>query len=133
MRTIARHFLFSIHVLRNMSWIKTLLGISPAQLEKMAKWRKQELLNANISPSMTVYDIARIVNTLSRSFLHFGLKNCIINLGLGLKKCKLTIGIAPKNCKYDKFHPATSIRLSLLNYKEQDWMVNIPLYAVCNM
>ena len=34
---------------------------------------------------------------------------------------------------YDKFHPATSIRLSLLNYKEQDWMVNIPLYAVCNM
>ena len=34
---------------------------------------------------------------------------------------------------YDKYHPATSIRLSLLNYKEQNWMVNIPLYAVCNM
>lgn len=34
---------------------------------------------------------------------------------------------------YDKFHPGLSIRLSLLNYKEQDWMVNIPLYAVCNM
>lgn len=34
---------------------------------------------------------------------------------------------------YDKFHPELSVRLSLLNYKVQDWMVNIPLYAVCNM
>jgi len=133
MRTIARHFFVFNPCTNEYELDKDFVGYSPAQLEKMAKWRKQELLNANISPSMTVYDIARIVNTLSRSFLHFGLKNCIINMGLGLKKCKLTIGIAPKNCKYDKFHPATSIRLSLLNYKEQDWMVNIPLYAVCNM
>ena len=34
---------------------------------------------------------------------------------------------------YDKFHPRYSIRLSLLDYKDQEWMVNIPLYAVCNM
>ena len=34
---------------------------------------------------------------------------------------------------YEKFHPSTSVRFSLLNYKEQEWMVNIPLYAVCNM
>lgn len=34
---------------------------------------------------------------------------------------------------YDKFHPKHSVRLSLLNYKEQEWMVNIPLYAVCNL
>ena len=34
---------------------------------------------------------------------------------------------------YDKFHPSISIRLSLLNYKKQDWLVNIPLYAVSNM
>ncbi len=34
---------------------------------------------------------------------------------------------------YNKFHPKQSIRLSLLNYQEQDWMVNIPLYAVCNL
>lgn len=34
---------------------------------------------------------------------------------------------------YNKFHPELSIRLSLLNYQEQDWMVNIPLYAVCNL
>ena len=34
---------------------------------------------------------------------------------------------------YDKFHPALSVRFSLLGYKDQDWMVNIPLYAVCNL
>ena len=34
---------------------------------------------------------------------------------------------------YEKFHPGTSVRFSLLPYKEQDWMVNIPLYAVCNL
>jgi predicted AAA+ superfamily ATPase len=34
---------------------------------------------------------------------------------------------------YDKFHPAISIRFSLLNYKEQEWMTNIPLYAICNL
>ena len=34
---------------------------------------------------------------------------------------------------YEKFHPGTSVRFSLLPYKEQNWMVNIPLYAVCNL
>ena len=32
---------------------------------------------------------------------------------------------------YDKFKPKTSVRFSLLPYREQDWMTNIPLYAVC--
>lgn len=34
---------------------------------------------------------------------------------------------------YDKFHPEKSIRFSLLPYKDQDWMVNMPLYSVCNL
>jgi len=33
----------------------------------------------------------------------------------------------------EKFHPAKAIRLSARNYQEQEWMVNIPLYAVCNL
>ena len=32
---------------------------------------------------------------------------------------------------YDKYHPSKSIRFSLQKYKEQDWVINIPLYAVC--
>ena len=34
---------------------------------------------------------------------------------------------------YDKFKPAHSVRFSLLPYREQEWMTNIPLYAVCNL
>lgn len=32
---------------------------------------------------------------------------------------------------YDKYLPKLSVRFSLLPYRNQDWMVNIPLYAVC--
>ena len=34
---------------------------------------------------------------------------------------------------YEKFHPSMSVRFSLLPYKNQGWMVNIPLYAVSNL
>ena len=33
----------------------------------------------------------------------------------------------------EKFHPNMAVRLSALKYKEQDWMINLPLYAVCNL
>lgn len=32
---------------------------------------------------------------------------------------------------YEKYKPELSVRFSLRPYKRQDWMVNIPLYAVC--
>ena len=34
---------------------------------------------------------------------------------------------------YDKFHPEKAVRFSTLKYMDQEWMVNIPLYAVCNL
>lgn len=34
---------------------------------------------------------------------------------------------------YDKFKPEHSVRFSLLGHKDQEWMENIPLYAVCNL
>ena len=33
----------------------------------------------------------------------------------------------------DKFHPEKAVRFSTLKYMDQEWMVNIPLYAVCNL
>lgn len=33
----------------------------------------------------------------------------------------------------DKFAPKKSVRLSLLPYKDQGWLCNVPLYAVCNL
>lgn len=34
---------------------------------------------------------------------------------------------------YDKFHPEKSIRFSALPFKDQAWMCNYPMYAVCNL
>ncbi len=34
---------------------------------------------------------------------------------------------------HDKYSPSLSVRFSLLPYRRQDWMVNIPLYAVCRL
>ena len=33
----------------------------------------------------------------------------------------------------DKFHPEKAVRFSTLKYMDQEWMINIPLYAVCNL
>lgn len=33
----------------------------------------------------------------------------------------------------DKYHPRKAVRFSTLNYVDQGWLVNIPLYAVCNL
>lgn len=34
---------------------------------------------------------------------------------------------------HDKFHPEKCIRFSALPFKEQGWMCNYPMYAVCNL
>ena len=33
---------------------------------------------------------------------------------------------------YNKFHPGLSVRTSMSDYREQEWMVNIPLYQIGN-
>ena len=33
----------------------------------------------------------------------------------------------------DKYKPEMAVRFSTMNYIEQEWMKNIPLYAVCNL
>lgn len=34
---------------------------------------------------------------------------------------------------YEKFIPEYAVRTSMASYREQDWMVNLPLYAICNL
>ena len=34
---------------------------------------------------------------------------------------------------YEKYNPKLSVRFSLLPYCDQSWMINIPLFAVCNL
>ena len=33
----------------------------------------------------------------------------------------------------EKFAPENAIRTSMADYREQEWMVNLPLYAICNL
>ena len=34
---------------------------------------------------------------------------------------------------YQKFTPGHAVRISMNDYHEDDWLLNIPLYAVCNL
>lgn len=34
---------------------------------------------------------------------------------------------------HEKYHPKRSVRVSMADYREQDWMVNLPLYAVSEL
>ena len=32
-----------------------------------------------------------------------------------------------------KYHPEYAVRISMKDYREEEWLTNIPLYAVCNI
>ncbi len=67
MRKIARHFFVFNPVKKEFELDKDFVGFTPAQLEKMSQWSKQELMDADINPSMTVYEIdARVRETGKR-------------------------------------------------------------------
>ena len=33
----------------------------------------------------------------------------------------------------EKFKPEYAVRTSMSNYREQNWLINLPLYAICNL
>jgi len=45
---------------------------------------------------------------------------------------KAEVNLQAKSLKTyrDKFHPGTSVRTSMADYKDEDWLVNLPLYAI---
>jgi predicted AAA+ superfamily ATPase len=45
---------------------------------------------------------------------------------------KAEVNLQSKSLKAfaDKYHPALSVRSSMADYKQQDWLVNLPLYAI---
>lgn len=34
---------------------------------------------------------------------------------------------------HDKFKPGYAIRTSMADYREQEWLINLPLYAIHNL
>ncbi len=57
MRKVARHFFVFNPSIGEFELDEDFKDYSSTQLDKMAKWTKQELLNADINPYMTVYEI----------------------------------------------------------------------------
>jgi len=45
---------------------------------------------------------------------------------------KAEINLQAKSLKVfrDKFNPGISVRASMANYKEEGWLLNLPLYAI---
>lgn len=48
---------------------------------------------------------------------------------------KATINLRAKSLKTycDKYHPQQAIRTSMAPYKEEDWLINLPLYAISQL
>jgi predicted AAA+ superfamily ATPase len=48
---------------------------------------------------------------------------------------KAEVNLQSKSLKAfaEKYHPAASVRSSMTDYKRQDWLVNLPLYAIGNI
>jgi predicted AAA+ superfamily ATPase len=48
---------------------------------------------------------------------------------------KAEVNLQSKSLKAfaDKFHPPVSVRSSMMDYKQQDWLLNLPLYAIENI
>ncbi|AOZ96220.1 hypothetical protein [Butyrivibrio hungatei] len=57
MRKLARHFYIFNPQTKEFELDYDFMDYSSSQLEKMSAWSKQELLEADINPSMTVYEI----------------------------------------------------------------------------
>lgn len=45
-------------------------------------------------------------------------------------KAEINVHAKSLRAYYDRYHPKVTLRLSMNDYKEQDWVHNIPLYAV---
>ena len=48
-------------------------------------------------------------------------------------KAETNIRLQSLKAYCDKYHPEEAVRFSTLKYMEWERMVNIPLYAVCNL
>ena len=84
---------------------------------------QQLRLNGNIS----IYYFAPDTYSMEVDFIIQSENNEIIPI-----EVKSETNLKAKSFKYfcEKYKPAKAIRTSLADYKEEDWMTNLPLYAI---
>jgi predicted AAA+ superfamily ATPase len=68
-------------------------------------------------------------NTSEVDFL-IDTENAVIPL-----EVKAEVNLQSKSLKAfaEKYHPQMSVRTSMADYKQQDWLINLPLYAISNI
>ena len=81
------------------------------------------------STSYTPYYYGTEKATFEQDFL-IQKENTVIPIEV---KAKTNVRSQSLKAFYEKFKPENSIRFSLLPYCNQEWMENIPLYAVCTV
>ena len=77
-------------------------------------------------PGIETYYWANERNTSEIDFL-LDMGNAVVPL-----EVKAEVSLQSKSLKAftEKFHPSISVRTSMTDYKRQDWLLNLPLYAI---
>lgn len=89
------------------------------------------------------YVLQQLISDTSYTPYYFGTEKATFEQDFLIQKGKNIVPIEVKaetnirsqslKAYCDKYHPKEAVRFSTLKYMEQEWMVNIPLYAVCNL
>ena len=89
------------------------------------------------------YVLQQIVSDTEHTPYYFGTESAsfeqdfIIQKGRGIVPIEVKAGTNVRSQSLrafvDKYHPDAAVRFSLLPYKVQEAIINIPLYAVCNL
>lgn len=89
------------------------------------------------------YVLQQIVSDTSYTPFYYGTDSATFENDFTIQKGKNIVPIEVKaevsqqskslKVYCDKFHPAYAVRISMKDYRQEERMTNIPLYAVCNM
>lgn len=89
------------------------------------------------------YVLQQIVSDTSYTPYYFGTESSSFEMDFTIQKGKNVVPIEVKaetnqqakslKVYCQKYSPAYAVRISMKNYHEEDWVTNLPLYAVCNL
>ena len=87
----------------------------------------KNLVELNINKNFSIFYFAPDSYSMEVDFIVQNENDEIIPI-----EVKAAINLKAKSFKYfcEKYKPTKAIRTSLADYKEEEWMTNLPLYAI---
>lgn len=89
------------------------------------------------------YVLQQIVSDTSYTPYYYGTDSAAFENDFTIQKGKNVVPIEVKaevsqrskslKAYCEKYHPEYAVRISMKDYRQEEWMTNIPLYAVCNI